>query len=139
MRATSGNFTSRDSTIPPPLQKKTNMNNSTYPKIPLSALFAKPSKDQLRISPKGTYLAWRGRSSTDSCGVDDDDDKPGGNNPISSEQHAGVLNIFIQKRQPNQNEISFSVDSALEDSRQITFYQERHACAFFIFTPGNCN
>ena len=74
--------------------------------IPLSVLFSKPHKDQLRISPKGTYIAWRtrGRSMADPQEADN-----------------GVMNIFVKKRDSNT-------------VRQVTFYKDMDACVHFQFT-----
>jgi hypothetical protein len=69
--------------------------------IPLELLFAKPHKDQLRVSPNGTYLAWRGR-------VD------------------GILNLFVQKADATAcaNRI-FSIDP--NKYKQLTFFSDRDA------------
>mmetsp|Transcript_3170 Transcript_3170/g.5779 ORF Transcript_3170/g.5779 Transcript_3170/m.5779 type:complete len:978 (-) Transcript_3170:1051-3984(-) len=77
--------------------------------IPLSVLFSKPHKDQVRISPNGTYLAWRtrGRSMGD-----------------PNEEDNGVRNIFVKKRETST-------------IRQITFYNELDACVYFTFTPDD--
>jgi len=77
--------------------------------IPLSVLFSKPHKDQVRISPSGSYLAWRtrGRSMGD-----------------PQEEDNGVLNVFVKKRETST-------------IRQITFYKELDACVHFTFTPDD--
>ena len=77
--------------------------------IPLSVLFSKPHKDQLKISPNGTYLAWRtrGRSMAD-----------------PNEEDNGIMNLFVKHRET----------SAI---RQITFYKELDACVYYTFTPDD--
>lgn len=77
-------------------------------RIPLELLFAKPDKDQLRLSPHGTYLAWRGR-------VD------------------GTLNLFIQTFNPKAVENGKSIID--ETAKQLTFFTDRDACCYFTFTP----
>ena len=77
--------------------------------IPLVELFSKPHKDQVLISPKKTYIAWRsrGRSLAD---LQEDDN--------------GVMNIFVKKLDTNK-------------IRQITFYKEHDACVHYLFTPDD--
>mmetsp|Transcript_5733 Transcript_5733/g.12178 ORF Transcript_5733/g.12178 Transcript_5733/m.12178 type:complete len:827 (+) Transcript_5733:138-2618(+) len=72
--------------------------------IPISTLFAKPHKAQVKISGSGKYLAWlsRGRS------VDD---------PLDDN---GVMNIFCKDLETSQ-------------IKQLTFAKERDACSHFIF------
>jgi pimeloyl-ACP methyl ester carboxylesterase len=73
--------------------------------IPISTLFAKPHKAQVKISGNGKYLAWvtRGRS------IDD---------PILDDN--GVMNIFCKDLETSQ-------------IKQLTFAKERDACSYFIF------
>lgn len=72
--------------------------------IPISTLFAKPHKAQVKVSGSGKYLAWlsRGRS------VDD---------PLDDN---GVMNIFCKDLETSQ-------------IKQLTFAKERDACSHFIF------
>ena len=73
--------------------------------IPISTLFAKPHKAQVKISGSGKYLAWvtRGRSMEDPL-LDDN----------------GVMNIFCKDLDTTQ-------------IKQLTFAKERDACSHFIF------
>jgi len=85
-----------------PRKKKSNL-------IPLSVLFSKPHKDQLKISPNGKYLAWRsrGRSIVD-----------------PQEEDNGTMNIFVKTR-----------DTSVV--RQITFYKDLDVCVHYEFTPDD--
>lgn len=72
--------------------------------IPISTLFAKPHRDQVKISGSGKYLAWLTRGRSDEDPLDDN----------------GVMNIFCKNLETSQ-------------VKQLTFAEERDACAYYIF------
>jgi len=86
---------------------------------PLPVLFSKPQKDQLRVSPLGTHLAWRAR------GAD-----------------TGVLNIWVQKRNETYVDQNTSNNDELNKdvqyrARQITFARDRDVCIRFYFSTDD--
>eukprot|EP00957_Ditylum_brightwellii_P147966 11266674-Ditylum_brightwellii.AAC.1 len=91
--------------------------NKTRSIIPLPLLFAKPQRDQLRISPRGTYLAWRERTTSTKNPEGSSEGSGGG---------GGVLNLWIQHRLPK-----------LGHPRQITFEKDRDICVHFRFTSDD--
>ncbi len=72
--------------------------------IPVSKLFAKPHRAQVKISGSGKYLAWLTRGRSDEDPLDDN----------------GVMNIFCKNLETSQ-------------VRQLTFAEERDACSYYVF------
>lgn len=72
--------------------------------IPISTLFAKPHRAQVKISGSGKYLAWLTRGRSDADPLDEN----------------GVMNIFCKDLETSQ-------------VRQLTFDKDRDTCSHYVF------